>query len=380
MTGFNVCVDQVHRLDSSSLDRVATAGSEGGPAAALASELTGRIIAGRDGEVFCPAPQLVPWLEHILGQPDSRQVGGTSAQAAWTLAMLGAPTVLALADRSEAQLDVLHPAINLCTAYGTQPAGQATAQGPTSKPPHIIVEFAAGTTWRGNTLDRSSRIIVRFAYDGIERDQHFADLSPTLDAGAGLLSGFNCVPENDHDSSAWVRRIACSWRDAGLMNIHLELAEYPRSAALTELLSRYAGLAHSVGMNLTELHTLTGRTGDPALAARDVAERYALAQVYVHADTWSLALHRGDAAMQIDALTTANLIAAARARRGAPTAHLEPDDRASFTADHPSSGPLDDKWRADCVPTPHLSQPSATIGLGDSFVAGLLLAACLSQR
>jgi hypothetical protein len=32
------------------------------------------------------------------------------------------------------------------------------------------------------------------------------------------------------------------------------------------------------------------------------------------------------------------------------------------------------------VPTPYLSRPAATIGLGDTFVAGLLLASCLPAR
>jgi ADP-dependent phosphofructokinase/glucokinase len=31
----------------------------------------------------------------------------------------------------------------------------------------------------------------------------------------------------------------------------------------------------------------------------------------------------------------------------------------------------------DCVPTPFVSRPASTIGLGDTFSAGLLLAAAL---
>jgi hypothetical protein len=60
-----------------------------------------------------------------------------------------------------------------------------------------------------------------------------------------------------------------------------------------------------------------------------------------------------------------------------PTADLTVDPAATFTTDLPRSGPLSDGWRSDVVPTPYLARPAATIGLGDTFVAGLLLSDCL---
>ena len=67
--------------------------------------------------------------------------GGTlDGQAAWSLAVLGAPAVLALRDRSAAQLSVLHPAIRLC--------GDATGAAAPGYPPHFILEYTAGVCWR----------------------------------------------------------------------------------------------------------------------------------------------------------------------------------------------------------------------------------------
>ena len=72
-----------------------------------------------------------------------------------------------------------------------------------------------------------------------------------------------------------------------------------------------------------------------------------------------------------------NAFAAARARAGQPAAVLDPAAEASYTEDRPADGALGDGWRATCVPAPHLRRPTGTVGLGDTFVAGLLLAESL---
>jgi ADP-dependent phosphofructokinase/glucokinase len=48
-----------------------------------------------------------------------------------------------------------------------------------------------------------------------------------------------------------------------------------------------------------------------------------------------------------------------------------------YAEDIPESGPLNGGWRVDCVPAPFVPRPASTIGLGDTFIAGLLLAAAL---
>ena len=72
---------------------------------------------------------------------------------------------------------------------------------------------------------------------------------------------------------------------------------------------------------------------------------------------------------------TGNLLASARAAQGAPSSDVAPVSYASYEDDIPESQPLDEGWRIDCVPTPFVVEPASTIGLGDTFAAGLLLAA-----
>jgi ADP-dependent phosphofructokinase/glucokinase len=284
--------------------------------------------------------------------------------------------VVSLADRSAAQLSVLDPAIGLTAGGDVRPARDIAPAGETTKPPHFIVEYAAGTRWRGGVVPRSSRFIVRLACDGLELDDDFAALGP-IGAGAGLVSGMNGLAADDVASHEWLTGVLARWRTGGPPMIHLELAEYPRRGDLTRTLDRYGRYVQSLGLNLTELFELHP-AADPARAALAVAEHYALDRVCVHADDWALAVHRGDPGEQVAALRTANLLAAARARAGAPTADLTISPAAVFTADLPAAGPLGGGRRADVVPVPWLARPAATVGLGDTFVAGLLLSACMS--
>jgi ADP-dependent phosphofructokinase/glucokinase len=138
------------------------------------------------------------------------------------------------------------------------------------------------------------------------------------------------------------------------------------------------GTATSVGLSLSELFALTGSRGDPRLLARDVARLSGARRVIVHADEWALAVHRGTPHQdQEDVLLAGNAFAAARARAGKPAEVLDPAPDASYTDDLPAGGALGDGWRATCVPAPYLREPTGTVGLGDTFVAGLLLAESL---
>jgi ADP-dependent phosphofructokinase/glucokinase len=384
LAGFSACVDLLYRLDTGTLDALAEAAVTG-PGAAVrgfAAETLDRIGHGRDGEIFVPhRHEVEPWLAGLLGEPAGAQVGGTGAQAAWSLAVLGAPSVLALADRSPRQLAVLHPAIGIRTGSATGPVGRVTPTGEPAKPPHYILEFTAGSRWSGGRVPRTSRIIVRLAEDGVERDADFAAAAATLaaGAGAGLVSGLNGIPATDLTSRAWVREVVAGWRAGGLHTIHLELAEYVGAGALPALVREYAGLATSVGLSLAELAAFDAGD-DPALAAHRMATGFGLGRVVVHADTWSLAVHRDDPAAATAALQAGNLLAAARARAGRPSGELRVAADAGFAAVRPASRRLGAGWRVDCVPTPYLARPAATIGLGDTFVAGLLLASSLAQR
>jgi ADP-dependent phosphofructokinase/glucokinase len=378
LTGFSACVDAVYTVDAHVLDTLThVAGRDDtGLETAVARTILERIAEARGGELFREWDEGPAWAENLLGSPTRLQVGGTGPQAAWALATLGAPSVVALRDRSPDQLSVLHPAIGICGPGGVTAASESPAGTAATKPRHYILEFTAGTRWSAGVVGRSTRIILRFAHDGLERDEAFARLTPRLapQSGAGLVSGMNGIRPGDERDEQWLIDLARQWRESGLPLIHLELAEYPVDRQLADACKQYAGVASSIGMSLSELRALTGSSAHPAELALGVAQLASADRVCIHADTWSVSVHRRDPAVEVMMLLTGNLMAACRAAHGVPTADLDVHPLAIYVDDFPNSRDLGGGWRVDCVPSPYLYQPRSTVGLGDTFVAGTLLA------
>ena len=386
LTGTSACVDAVFHIDAGRLGRLVAASADDTEGGELLDRVLGRIMAGRGGELLTRWPAGPAWICSLLGPPDRHQVGGTGPQASWALAAVGGHSVLALADRSAGQLAVIDPRTGLCADGAIVAAGSLAPSGQPTKLPHCILEFTAGTSHDGATLPRSSRIILRFGDEPIEHDEQFLAMTPVLAgaAGAGLVSGLNGLADdgskNDVTERSWLLALVRAWSAAGLAVIHHELAEFPTPGGLRAAAG--LGPVTSLGLSLSELFTLTGSRGDPRLLARDVAGVSGARRVIVHADDWALAVHRGtphqeDDRHQQDVLLAGNAFAAARARAGQPAAVLDPAAEASYTEDRPADGALGDGWRATCVPAPHLRRPTGTVGLGDTFVAGLLLAESL---
>jgi ADP-dependent phosphofructokinase/glucokinase len=70
-------------------------------------------------------------------------------------------------------------------------------------------------------------------------------------------------------------------------------------------------------------------------------------------------------------------MASGRAAHGVPVGDLRPAAGSQYPTDIPIAGRLADGWRVDCAPVPYVESPTSTIGLGDTFTAGLLLAGAL---
>jgi ADP-dependent phosphofructokinase/glucokinase len=371
----NACVDQVFHIDAARLSRLTMAGQAAGGevAAELVAQVMARITDGKGGELLTRWPDGPDWMTAVLGAPDQYQLGGTGPQASWALATVGAASVLALADRSAEQLAVLDPRSQLCANGAVVPVGSLVGSGVPTKLPHCILEFTAGTNFGALTVPRSSRIILRFSDEPVERDEQFSDMAPALaaSAGAALLSGLNSLPDDGHHDRQWLVELADSWSRAGLEVIHHELSEFPSLARLHEAAG--LGLATSLGMSLSELYTLASRRGDPCSLAQQLTSQYGVRRIIVHADHWALSVHQDDPEHQKRVLVAGNAFAAARAANGKPTAVLDPAEEAGFADDLPPSDALEDGWQATCVPAPYLHRPASTIGLGDTFCAGALL-------
>ncbi|MBV9452323.1 MAG: hypothetical protein JO345_41195 [Streptosporangiaceae bacterium] len=378
-TGASACVDAIFHVDAERFAQLALPADDR-IGAELLARVMARITGGRGGELLTRWPEGPSWVFELLGPPDRYQVGGTGPQASWALAAVGAESVLALADRSAEQLAVIDPRVGLCVEGAIVPAGLVEPSGTPAKLPHCILEFTAGTSCGGVTVPRSSRIILRFGDEPIECDEQFLTVTSRLapGAGAGLLSGLNTLAEDNLNERTWLAALGRAWSDGGLRAIHHELAEFPSLRRLGDAVT--LGGATSLGMSLSELFMLAGTTGDPRMLARDIAGGSGASRVIVHADDWALAVHREDPCHTRDVLLAGNSFAAARARAGRPSAALDPAPEAAYTDRLPSDGPLGDGWRATSVPAPHLLRPAGTVGLGDTFVAGVLLAESLPDQ
>jgi ADP-dependent phosphofructokinase/glucokinase len=384
LAGFNIFVDALYPMVSDRITRLEaearriTEPPDLGPS--LATEVLARVRDGRGGALCVNWPAGETWITRLFGDPASLQLGGTGPQAAWALATLGAPAVIALTDRSDEQLSVLHPGISVSAEDGALASPAAISiRTPPRKPRNVILEFTEGTVWPNGRVRRSTRIMLRFLDSGIERDAFFAVAARRMapDASALLVAGLDSLPEDDTGSIAWLKALAGDLNTRRLPTSHFELAEFPRRGAMEDLARAFGGMIRSVGMSLSEARMLIGAGDAPARAARAIAERFGYACVFIHADDWALAVHRDPPGAKVGALMAGNLLASARAALGRPSADLAVPADAAFAADVPLSGSLGDGWQADCVPSPYLARPKATVGLGDTFVAGLMLAAGL---
>jgi ADP-dependent phosphofructokinase/glucokinase len=379
LCGLGACVDVY--LSLAEVVR-ALPGDPAAPAGMLRQHLLERARRGIGGEIRVDWPGGPAWLDARL--PRRLGLGGTGAQAAQTLAMLGVPTLLALADRSADLLALIHPGVRVAGPEGIVPARaiEGEARG---RAAHYIVEFTAGVPAGEVVPPRSSRVIVRFEEDPLEADPWFDRASVDLagSAGAAILSGFNALPDGAlPDVLGRVRPLAGAWRSAGLRLVHLELGDFADRAAMEAVLDALAGTASALGLSASELAKLVPDATSMVERARTLAERHAFDRIAVHADHFALALTRDDPEHELEALMAGALVAATRACRGRIAVPEGCPPGAVFTAPPAPSISRRGSWHLACCPTPYLPRPAATIGLGDSFLAGtfLVLSQPVGQR
>jgi ADP-dependent phosphofructokinase/glucokinase len=347
---------------------------EGTPEAVLARELFRRAGAGIGGEFHLNWPEGGRWVEEHL-KVARWGLGGTGAQAAQTLAVLGAPALISLQDRSERQLSVIHPDVQVATPCGVVRRA-ALPVIPGHKPAHYIFEFTVGVRVGSIIPVRSSRVIVRFGDERLDHDPDFyrESAATAASAGAGILSGFNELSEGELNGALeQTVTLAQAWKDRGLARIHMELGDYAVARTRDRVLEKLGGVITSLGMSHAELNGLCAGPENPIEKAYELHERFGLSRLCVHADTWALSLTRGDPHREFEALLCGCLLAASRAEHGRPCRPAGVPAQAGFY-DAPCS-PFSNRGGQSIVgcAAPYLERPAATIGLGDTFLAGTLL-------
>jgi hypothetical protein len=371
--GFSACTDVYLSLQAT-LEPLRRGAPANSPAPAMLGELERRALSSVGGELAVEWPDGPIWVDGLVS--GRRGVGGTSLQAAQMLAMLGAPAMAALEDRSAGQLAVIHPSVLVATAHSAMPRSEIEASG-SGRSPHYIFEYTAGQTIGGRTVPRSSRTIVRFDHSELQHDDHFDRLSVELarEAGAGIICGFNeAPPEKLGAEIDYAAGRARAWRQAGLALVHLELGDFHDEADCRLTVERMMQEVSSVGMSLSELRGIVDEEPRPEAAAILLAEAFELERVCVHADDWALAVTRNDPEQELQGLQAGCLLASSRAAAGDFTVPRRLPDSACFRDPPlPRFSQARGGWSIVCCPAPYLERPAATIGLGDTFLAGTLL-------
>jgi ADP-dependent phosphofructokinase/glucokinase len=368
LCGLATCTDAYLRLAEA--EALFSARNEN--AVLLARALQQRAADGIGGELFLDWPQAEEWIANNL-PISSWGLGGTGAQAAQALTLLGGRALITLEDRTERQLSVIHPDVLVATEQGLERRIDLKASG-SSKPAHYVFEFGTGEVIGTERAKRSTRVIVRFADDRLDRDPAFAreSVARAGRAGAAVICGFNEVPSVSLAAELeYTNALLSAWRAEGLSTIHLELGGYEDIALRDKVLRTLGPLVSSLGMSHSELREFG--SGDVASLAAKLQTGLGLNRLCVHADTWALAVTSNDAERELESLMCGCLLAACRASAGKVSVPAGiPPDAAFYDPPYASIHRQSNGWLV-CCPAPHLEQPKATIGLGDTFLAGTLL-------
>lgn len=380
-TGFSVCNDHICSVGEAEFAAIVEAQDDDDQEVCdLARWLHDRILNGRGGEVLA-ARRGFDWIARTFrGTPT---MGGTGAQVSRVLASLGVQSVLALTDRTAVQLETMDD--GLCVVGDDGDLHSPREITPSTERPNdpiFVFQFTQGVRLRAATDDadevttrRSTRIILRAPARTLDLDDAFAAYVEGQGVTTVLLSGFQtAAPSAVEPTRAWFED-----RFAGLAErrrlVHFEIAEYESHEHARSTVTALAGFVNSLGMSLSELDQLAS-TSDPVEAAVAIANELGLDRLSVHADDFAFVVTTGDPALEEKALLTGCLLAATRAVTGAPVLPREmPAGTAlgSLPASLRRESP-DPRYRLVAVPSPYTPSPRVTLGLGDTFVAGMLLA------
>lgn len=191
-------------------------------------------------------------------------------------------------------------------------------------------------------------------------------------AGAAVVCGFNELANDSlTEELERAKELLSIWREEGLTLIHLELGGYENRAARDQVLSTLGPVITSLGMNHAELREFGN--GDTVKQATRLASTFNLRRVSVHADQWALAVTRDNAEIELESLLCGCLLASCRAESGRPCLPAQIPASAIFAPPEWPVTSRSEDYSVICCAAPYLEHPAATIGLGDTFLAGTLL-------
>jgi len=328
-------------------------------------------------------------------------LGGTCAQGAAALACVGVPSVAHISDRSAQVCKWLdYPEITMVSARGeaVPVAEMASGREPVK---HFIVQYEKGDRVqigeRENVIPESNRIIMD--YDDLHKtlpvDPHF--LSYVEGCASRIVSynvsGFNAIVSQDvlrrtlgemaqHYSRVKKANPECI--------LYLESAHYISGDSRHMVFDSFAPHLDILGMNEEELadlarcqgHTLAAGDCQSLLTALElVQDGYPVKGLVVHSKDFAVYYGREQPNTDMEAaLCLGNLLAGTKARIGR-YGNLEECRGTLEVPLSPAGLELAQRLPSrhngcavSIVPSRYMENPVATIGLGDTFVAGMQIA------
>lgn len=347
-------------------------------------------------------PETLDWLIAQIG--GRRQLGGTSAQTANTLAWLGFPTLVHLTGCSPEQAAAFERPEHVLVPIdgGLRPVSEAAnPDDPTMW--HVALEYTAGLkveiAGRAVVAPAGSRVIVSCdpVNSTFQIDPGFVDaveaahtiIRRAMISGYSQIIGEQFLDRLIKDSVAAARR----WRSARPdMVIHAELGAMPKASTLAEVMETISFDVTSIGFNEDELRDLTSVWGfrfasepkDVRAMLEAVRHRLLTDRVCVHTARYAMSLTNGDAEQERSALLFGALVASTRARIGRYPTFEDLEESLRVTFVHPDGARLVEELGLPdgigangsesfvVVPTISVPKPAAMVGLGDSFTGGVL--------
>lgn len=350
------------------------------------------MIRGLGGNFDLASEEICAFLRRHF-QADSG-IGGTAAQAAAALAKIGCPSLLHLTDESR-ELCALFAADRVSVIRGGKKIGIEELDSEQSPICHFILQFRKGdrihVLGREYTIPASNRLI--FFYDRLHKEvlpkrEFLAYFEEEAEAPSSyLLSGFDAVCDPQ-----------IAKKTAELLTVHIERfkkrfpgvpvyfegAFYMNPRVKELLLRSLAPYIDLLGMNEEELQAdLQREVGGESLeeireALEAYANRFNIRSIVLHSAQYSL--YYGEERTKFDikeGLCLGNLLAAARARYGRYAGWEECRSmlRLGFSQKALRLAAEAEAYRGEkslhLLPSTYIEAPSCTIGLGDSFTAGM---------
>jgi ADP-dependent phosphofructokinase/glucokinase len=388
--GLGGCIDYELKLSSSTLqqlvagheirDRELTLSVPVTDERSLIISLLAHMKRGAGGEYFAASSETLRGFADRF--PRRISLGGTSVRAALAMSRLGVPCTLHLVSLNDHVRRLLPPSCDYISS-----AHEDTLY------PHIIVQYDQGTRVQVGDIDVQTPFPNRLIYvnDPANASLVLGDQLGTLlrDAGVFLISGFNTMRDQDVlDERLTTLRRHMQQLPPGAF-VYYEDAAFHLPTFRRRVRNALLDVIDVYGLNEDEMQADLGRSVD-LLSVNEV--EHALDSLkalipaptlVVHTKYWSLAL--GEAAGEYaDALRDGIVIASTRYSYGDDYTDEQYEltrGRQVRPAALSFATALEERMGAvvRCVPgfTLEVSQPT-TVGLGDSFVGGLL--ASLVQR